>query len=109
MSYEPKDYWVECIEIALADHSVSATREQIIAIASDVEGAHDSYGMAFYSPPAGEHYRSEIDQLQRDLKKERAKVVCPDCHGRGRLVYNAGPWGVNSHCSKCNGEGKCSP
>lgn len=109
MSYEPKDYWVECVEIALADHGVSATRDQIVAIAGDVEGAHDNYGMAFYSPPAGEHLNSEIERLKRELKIERAKVVCPECDGRGRLIYNYGPWGVNSHCSKCNGEGKCAP
>lgn len=40
------DYWKECIEEALDDAGITATKEQIETIVGWVEGAHDNYGMA---------------------------------------------------------------
>lgn len=101
------DYWRECVECAFDEAGIAATPEQIKWVTDAVEGAHDNYGMAFYSPPSPEP--SEIKRLEEELRKERSKVFCPDCNGRGRLQYNAGPWGVNTDCFKCSGEGKLLP
>lgn len=45
------DYWKECISIAADECDLSLTKEQLDYLASSVEGGHDNYGMAFYSPP----------------------------------------------------------
>lgn len=102
----PKDYWVECITEACEEADLIASERQIAVIAKAVQGAHENYGMAFYSPPAGEHIMRENKHLVRELERERAKVFCDDCKGTGRLRYNAGPWAVDTQCSKCHGHGK---
>lgn len=45
-----QDYWKECISIAADECDLSLTKEQLDYLASSVEGGHDNYGMAFYSP-----------------------------------------------------------
>lgn len=103
------DYWKECIAIAAEDCGLTMTDEQLDMLAGSVESGHENYGMAFYSPPAGEYLTSENGRLQRELRAEREKIGCSECNGTGRLQYNAGPWAVDSHCGKCNGEGKHAP
>lgn len=103
---DSKEYWQECIADALHDSSISATSEQIANIADWVQGAHENYGMAFYSPPAGEHLSSEIKKLERELKQERSKVHCRECDGRGRITTQGPYHSSNSQCWKCNGEGR---
>jgi len=103
------DYWTECVSIAAEECGLPMTQEQLEHVAGAVEGAHECYGMAFYSPPAGEHLSSEISRLKKELADERSKVVCGSCGGSGRLKYNTGPWAVDSHCSRCNGEGRHKP
>lgn len=109
MGYDRNDYWRECIECALDEAGLAATAEQIATIADVVSGGHDNIGQAFYSPPAGEYLSSENERLLRELKSERDKVGCQQCRGTGRLEYNSGPWGVNTQCDRCHGEGKHKP
>ena len=109
MSNAYKEYWVECISIAAEECGANLTREQVEEIAYVVQGAHENYGMAFYSPPAGEHFRTEIDDLQRKLKAEREKVGCRACNGTGRTQVYFGTFMSDSQCSKCRGEGKHAP
>lgn len=40
------DYWKECIEEALCDAQLTATKEQTDTIISWVEGAFENYGLA---------------------------------------------------------------
>lgn len=101
------DYWAECIAIAAEECGAVLTNEQRAYIADAVEGAHESYGMAFYQPPSP--LPGEIKRLEGELRKERSKVACRECGGEGRLRYNVGSWGVNTGCDKCRGEGKHLP
>lgn len=102
-------YWRECLESSFAEHGVSVTPAQLAGIALDVAGAHECYGMAFYSPPAGEHLVAELDATKRALETERGKVDCRSCNGKGRVV-TAGPYhNANSHCDRCGREGRVSP
>ncbi len=101
-----KDYWLECIDCAFDEAGIDATEEQKQHVADSVRVSHENYGMAFYSPPAGEHYRSEIDRLNRELKKERDKRHCRECDGRGRII-TPGPYhSSDSQCWQCHGEGR---
>lgn len=102
----PIDYWKECISEAAEGCGLTLTDDQLAALADGVNGGHECYGMAFYAPPPGEYLTSENNKLARQLAVERAKVGCSKCGGSGRLRYNAGPWGVNTGCDQCNGEGK---
>jgi hypothetical protein len=104
-----RDYWRECVDIALEDAGIEATEEQKESVAGAFQGCHENYGMAFYSPPAGEHLLSEISDLERKLKRERNKVPCRECDGRGSIT-TPGPYhSSTSQCWKCRGEGRHDP
>lgn len=70
MGYEPKDYWVECISCAADEIDLPLTKEQIQQLASAVEGGHENYGMAFYSPPASDR----ISSIEREWKDRLARL-----------------------------------
>lgn len=60
------DYWEECLDSSFCEHGITVTHEQLKAIAEDVRGGHENYGMAFYSPPAGDR----IAEVEREWKKK---------------------------------------
>ena len=68
-----EDYWDECIANAAEECDASLTKDQTLYIAKAVQGAHENYGMAFYSPPASDRVadikREESTKLAR-LQKE---------------------------------------
>ena len=68
-----EDYWDECIANAAEECDASLTKDQNLYIAQAVQGAHENYGMAFYSPPASDRVadikREEGTKLAR-LQKE---------------------------------------
>jgi hypothetical protein len=101
------DYWKEAFAAALEEADIPLPGDDKLKLGAEVlEGAHENYGMAFYSPPAGEHLRSEIDSLKRELRKEREKEHCRECDGRGSIT-TPGPYhSSTSRCWKCNGEGR---
>lgn len=51
MSWKPDDYWAECISLAADECGLTLTSEQLSELAASVQGGHENYGMAFYSPP----------------------------------------------------------
>lgn len=102
-----QSYWQECIESAFDEHGVTASPEQINAIASDIEDAHECYGMAFYQPE--NPLIGELKEAKQALKTEQEKVYCRACNGTGR-IYTQGPHhGCDSQCWKCGGYGKHKP
>jgi len=107
MTDAQRNYWTECIEISLEECDLHATSEQIESIAGDVEAGHDNYGMAFHVPESP--VNGEIAQLKRELNDERAKVICSECNGRGRLISHGPCHSGNSECFVCRGEGRYLP
>ncbi|WP_092316409.1 hypothetical protein [Pseudomonas saponiphila] len=75
MSYSKTDYYAEGLAEAFDEHGVTATPEQIRAIAGDVVGWAESIGMAFHVP-AGDPRDSELADLRKQLERERNKVAC---------------------------------
>ena len=72
------DYWEECIADAADECGLSMSKEQLLLIAKAVEGAHENYGMAFYSPPDGDRiagvdreWKRKYDALQAEFDKYR--------------------------------------
>lgn len=103
------DYWTECIDIAAEECCLALTDEQRSCLAESVSGGHENYGMAFYSPPAGEHLKNEILDLEQRLKREREKVHCEHCGGRGSITTYGPAHSATSTCWKCKGDGRHDP
>lgn len=83
------EYWEESIASSFDEHGITASKEQITAIAKDLQHAQECMGMAFYSPP-----------------KERRMVTCKDCNGNGYYT-SYGPYHSSIHtCDKCKGRGR---
>jgi hypothetical protein len=99
------DYWTTCIEEALGEANLFATPEQVAKIANFVSIAHDMYGEANGYDCIPNPLKLENDELHKQIKVERAKVVCPDCGGRGRIIGYGGTRVSDSPCDKCHGEG----
>jgi len=101
------NYWKECISEAFDEAEITATKEQIDAVASFVKGAHETYGEVhghYFIPDPRD---AENDRLATELKKERDRVGCMTCGGRGYFVVPAGTSHISyDDCSDCNGEGK---
>ena len=105
-----RDYWRDCISEAFEESKIEATPEQIDNVAAWAEGAHENYGMATGSDVASAnlssaHEREKADLL-RALRQEQDKVMCQECRGRGRIVFNFGNRSSNSECWKCHGAGR---
>ena len=60
------DYWKECISIAAEDCGLEITADQLQSLAESVEGGHENYGMAFYSPPD----RERMDDIEKEWKEK---------------------------------------
>jgi DnaJ-class molecular chaperone len=102
------EYWLECIQEAASDAGVALTKEQAETMAGWVQGASENIGMAFYTPSETQYDR-DLKQAKDELRRERAKVHCRECNGKGRIVSFGGTFEFNSQCWKCNGEGRHAP
>ena len=99
------EYWNECVAAALEEHGLPATPDQITAIASDIEGAHENYGMAFPGNMGPHPLQAEVDDLRRQLQRYRDASMCKRCGGSGR-IQEAGPYhGIDTDCWECRGQG----
>ena len=70
MSYEPKDYWEECLDIAADEIGLVLSREHIKELAQAVATSHENYGMAFYSPPASDR----LNEIEREWKAKYERL-----------------------------------
>lgn len=102
------DYFAECIAICAEEENISLTPEQINLLAGAVEGSVENMGQAFYVP-CESPYKRELDDAKAALKKEREKIDCPLCRGRGRLIDNGPVHSSDSQCWKCGGAGRINP
>lgn len=59
-----QDYWKECISIAAEDCGLAMSQEQLNYLAGAVERGHDTYSMAFYSPPPSDR----VNEIEREWK-----------------------------------------
>lgn len=72
------DYWKECVSVSAEECGATLTDEQILCIAESVMAGHENYGMAYYSPPAGDRiaevereWKAKVQRLERDAEKYR--------------------------------------
>ena len=62
------DYWRECISCGADECGLTMTAEQLNHLAKCVENGRDTYGMAFYAPPASDCL-SEIERAASNKLK----------------------------------------
>lgn len=102
------DYWKECISEAFEEAKIGATDEQIETVASWAESAHDNYGTAMGYDCIPNPLVQENEKLKTDLRKERDKVYCKECHGTGRIRSSGPVRSSDTECDVCHGEGRHS-
>lgn len=102
----PKEYWEECINIALSDFDIDIPADVVSAIAESVEGGFDNYGMAFYQPShayvdSGEimALKEKVSDLERklSLREEAIQANLKSRYGPGRDVYLRNDGSVGSY------------
>ena len=100
------DYWTECVETAFENEGIKATPKQIDGVAGAFEGAHDNYGLAFYTPSGPSQDSLDLAEARRELMKERAKMRCTHCKGRGAVLLGPRDDPFFVECFECKGEGR---
>ena len=70
---------------------------------------HENFGMAHGYDVIPNPLQSELDDTKRQLREWRAKIVCPQCKGNGRLIAHGPIHSVDSQCWKCRGDGLVNP
>ncbi len=102
-----KEYWQECLSEAADECGASLTTEQLAYLAGAIDGAHENMGLAFHHPESP--YPSQIADLEKRLRIETEKVVCPQCKGRRVITRLGGYHASISQCWTCLGAGRISP
>ena len=105
------DYWEECIAQALEDAGIEASKDQLDIVVKWVEGAHDTYGMAFGHDAIPDPVETQAQEDLRELRKSisyhddwvASTDPCRACATTGHV--NDG-WGRNQRCIKCDGDGR---
>lgn len=106
-----KDYWRECIEDAMTECGATLTKDQLFQIADAVQGAHENYGMAFYSPPPGERsaaiedeWKEKVARLQKELdtyRKNAETAIKQALHQHPETKVSIGKYGeVTRTCGR---------
>ena len=64
------DYWKEFISLGAEECELALTSEQLAMLAESVQGGHENYGMAFYSPPASDR----LNDIEREWKTKLKRL-----------------------------------
>lgn len=103
-----KDYWIEAVSSAIDEIGLTATKEQIEVMALNLMISAEQESMAF-GPVPESPYKSELDALRIELKKEKAATWCGECNGKGWITIPGPYHSSTSKCFKCGGDGKIYP
>lgn len=97
------NYWQEAVGQSFDEHGIVYTREQVAAIAKDMEGAHQEHGQTSYQPPDPVH--RELAETKAALAKERDVAGCRACKGRGWNAIDILGRISRETCIDCDGRG----
>lgn len=103
------DYWKTVIPEVLGDLGIELTEEKEKDLIEAIEGCAETKSLYTGDECIPNLYRLETEKLKKELTKERSKVVCPECGGRGSITVSWLDRSSTSTCWKCNGEGKVLP
>lgn len=102
----PRDYWLETIACSFEENGITATEEQIKAVAADVEISHENYGTYTGEDCIPNPQLAEIENLKKELRKEQDMVTCLECNGSGSITTYGGTFQSTSSCWRCRGRGR---
>jgi DnaJ-class molecular chaperone len=97
-----REYWEMSLKELLPEHGITVTEQLIEDIYTIREMESEACGYINIPNPL----RTEVDTLKKELEKEKDKIPCDYCNGKGRIVSNFGVRSSDSGCIKCGGEGK---
>lgn len=100
------DYWIEMVQIALDEADITASDGQVKQIARSMESAAEMEGEYTGRINIPDPRTAELAAVKEELRKERRKTVCPECHGSGALTFGDGVRYSISQCDYCRGDGK---
>lgn len=107
------EYWTECVACAADECGLSLTDEQLKCLADGVNGGHENYSMAFGHDVANANWSAtkqrEITDLKKQVQREKDKVHCKTCNGKGRIYTYGGTMMSSMECWECHGEGRHDP
>jgi hypothetical protein len=103
------NYWEECILEAFSEAEIHATPEQINIVISAVEGGHENFSMAHGHDCIPNPLRVENERLEKEIRRERDKIICKECNGKGHYMTYGGTFQSEHTCPKCRGEGRHDP
>lgn len=98
-----KEYWKESIAEILDDAKISYNHDQLDEIVEGIISSYESMDLAFPVPPNPLIERNK--ELQKALKREKEKVICKKCKGKGHTTFDDGVRSATSSCFYCNGRG----
>lgn len=106
-------YWRECIGNAAEECSLSLTEEQLDALADAAQSGHENYVMASGEGVASSNWhaahKQELADTRKALQREKDKVTCRSCSGRGWNLIRYGTRESRDECHKCHGDGRHDP
>lgn len=103
------EYWKESLASSFEEHGISATEQQIEAVAKDIQISQECVSLAFHTPLGESSLSIELRKLQDKLRAEKEKVTCKECNGNGILTCYGPVHSSTSSCWKCRGEGRHAP
>ncbi|MCP4120860.1 MAG: hypothetical protein GY820_33355 [Gammaproteobacteria bacterium] len=93
------EYWIVTVEAALDECGLTATIEQVEAMAKVIESSHDGYSE--FSGECCAATPSKASEPKPEL------IQCYVCKGNGYTKFSLGAHGtwVAQYCDKCSGQG----
>lgn len=67
------EYWEESLSLAADECGLVMTDKQLKFLAEAMDGCHENYGMAFYTPPASDRYAELERQHKAEIEKREAE------------------------------------
>lgn len=115
MSGYRNEYWTDAIEAALSDIGKDGllSREELETVGGSLAGSAENQSIAFGWDVASANLDAarerEKDDLRKEVRREREKIICRECNGRGRIITQGPYHSSNSQCWKCRGAGRHAP
>lgn len=103
-------YWIEAVQSGLEELGKPniLNYDEILIMANVIQGCEENKSMYFGEDCIPNPLEAENKKLKIAFEKERNKVECSLCKGKGILISYGGTLQFTSQCDKCHGEGKIS-
>ena len=96
------DYYEECIRNVLEDYYMNVPDA---CINDMVEALHACDEYASYSAGGYNPQTEAFKKLESELEREKNKVICGRCHGKGILIDYGPSFTASTNCHECGGSG----